>query len=136
MIVVDASIWVSRFITRDVFHASSEGWLMTQLSHGEWLVSPTLLLAELSGAISRRSGQAADGERAVQGMLRLPELRFVSLNRELALESARLAAQLGMRSADAVYAALAYRLKAPLYTWDEEQIQKGGQLITVKKPTL
>jgi predicted nucleic acid-binding protein len=134
MIIVDASVWVSRFIQQDAFHASSKRWLMAQLSQGERLISPNILLAELSGAVARRSGLAQAGERAALGILNLPGVRMVSINRWLALESARLAAQLGLRGADALYLAVATRLKAPLFTWDSEMLDKGGRLVTVRQP--
>jgi predicted nucleic acid-binding protein len=39
-----------------------------------------------------------------------------------------------MRGADAIYAAVARRLRIPLVTWDAEQQQRAGTLIPTYTP--
>ena len=73
--VVDASVWVSRLVPQDVHHAASRRWLEEQAAGGDLLISPTLLLAEVAGALSRRMGQSELAHQAVQMLLRLTELR-------------------------------------------------------------
>jgi predicted nucleic acid-binding protein len=52
--VVDASVWVSTFISADVHHATSLQWVMQQTSQDSELVIPALALPEIAGAITRR----------------------------------------------------------------------------------
>jgi predicted nucleic acid-binding protein len=132
--VVDASVWVSRLVPQDVHHAASRRWLQDQAAAGDLLISPTLLLAEVAGAVSRRTGGAELAHQAVQMLLRVPELRLVSLDSRLGRSAARLASQAALRGADAVYLAAAEQLNLPLVTWDREQLVRARGLVQVQTP--
>ena len=134
MTVVDASVWVSRLAPQDIHHATSRRWLEAQAAGGDLLISPTLLLAQVAGALSRRTGQAELAHRAVQMLLRLKELRLVPLDSRLGRSAAQLAAEIGLRGADAVYVATAHHLDVPLVTLDREQQARAGRLIEVRSP--
>ncbi|MDQ1301972.1 MAG: hypothetical protein QG637_1894 [Chloroflexota bacterium] len=134
MTVVDASVWVSRLVPQDVHHAQSCSWLEQYTAAGKLLVAPVLLLPELAGAIARRTGLSELGQQAIQAILRIPGLRLVTLDGRLGLEAARLAADLRLRGADAVYVAVAHRLRLPLITWDEEQRLRAATAIVVRTP--
>ncbi|MCX8068333.1 MAG: PIN domain-containing protein [Anaerolineae bacterium] len=97
MRVVDASVWVSRLVPQDIHYGASRRWLEARVAAGDLLVAPVLLLAEVAGAIARRTGAPELGHRAVEGSLRVPNLRLVSLDRRLGREMARLAADLRLR---------------------------------------
>jgi len=133
--VVDASIWVSRLVSADVHHPVSETWLETFVGGGGQCVAPVLLLAEVAGAISRRTTEARLGQAALKLLLRMPALRIVNVERRLGTSAAQLAADLGLRGADAVYVALARQLKVPLITWDQEQLDRTGSIIAAHQPT-
>jgi len=134
MKVVDASVWVSRFVPPDAHHEISRRWLEARLALGELLAAPVLLLAEVVGAISRRAQAAELGRQAAESLLRLPNLRLVSIEPQLGREAARLAADLQLRGADSVYVALAHHLKIPLVTWDIDQADHARRLISVFAP--
>ena len=51
MMVVDASVWVSRLVPQDAHHATSRQWLERQLMEGALLIAPVLVLAEVAGAL-------------------------------------------------------------------------------------
>jgi len=131
---VDASVWVSRLVADDVFHAASRRWFTHHALDGGQYAAPSLMLAEVVGAISRRTGQPELANRALQHLLHLPGLRVVSLDRRLGKAAAQLAGSAGLRGADAVYAALAQHLAIPLVTWDQEIGQRLGAVLTVLKP--
>jgi len=132
--VVDASVWVSRLVPQDVHHAASRRWLEEQAAGGDLVISPTLLLAEVAGAVSRRTGHAQLAHQAVQMLLRLTELRLVPLDGRLGRSAAQLAAEIGLRGADAVYLATAHHLNVPLVTWDREQQARADRLVAVQAP--
>jgi predicted nucleic acid-binding protein len=132
--VVDASVWVSRLVPQDVHHAASRRWLEEFTGQGGGIVAPVLLLPEIAGAISRRTGAPELAHRAVQQLQRLPTLRLVAVDRRLGQDAGRLAADLGLRGADATYVAIAEQLKIPLFTWDREQSDKAGKRIAVRTP--
>ena len=134
MHVVDASVWVSRFVASDAYHADSRRWLGERVANGDLIAVPAVALAEIAGAVARRTGRSELGLRAMSLVRRLPIVRLVSVDMELAVLGAEAAAELGLRGADALYVALARRLNAPLVTWDQEQRVRSQATIAVLAP--
>ncbi|MBI3635378.1 MAG: PIN domain-containing protein [Candidatus Rokubacteria bacterium] len=133
--VVDASVIVSRLVTRDVNHEISRRWLDRHVADGGLIVAPAVLLPEVAGAITRRTGRRRLARRAIAALLRLPELRLVTIDAALAEVAARLAGDLKLRGADALYVATAARLRLALVTWDVEQQARGGAEVAVVSPS-
>ena len=134
MYVVDASVWVSWFVPADAHHDPSRRWMSAQVAQGEPVAAPLLVLAEVAGAVARRTGLSELGAQAVSLMQHLPNARLVAIDEELAQLGARIAAELRLRGADALYLALARRLGIPLVTWDQEQRERGRPLVAVLNP--
>ncbi len=132
--VVDASVWVSRLLPQDTNHSATREWLARHLENGSLTASPTLALAEVAGAVARRTASARLGTRAVQSLLAVPGLRLIAVDRRLAMTAGRLAADLALRGADAVYVAAALDLGVPLVSWDAEQRERGRRRIRVLTP--
>jgi predicted nucleic acid-binding protein len=132
--VVDASVVVSRLVPHDVHHQASRRWLTQHVAGGGLVIAPALLLPEVAGAVGRRTGAPGLARRAVQSVLRLPALRLVPVDDGLASRAARLAGQLRVRGADAIYLAVAVGLRLPLVTWDFEQRDRAGRLVEVLVP--
>ena len=107
---------------------------MQHIADGGWLISPTLLLAEVAGAVARRTGNPRLARRAVAAVLRLPALRLVPVDEVLARAAAALAGQFRVRGADAVYIAAAAALNVPLATWDLEQRERAAHVVEVFVP--
>ncbi len=136
MIVLDASVWVSRLVPQDVHHLASRLWLEQYIVSGGRLCVPALFLAEVTGAISRQTGQAELAHRAIEHLFRLRAVRVVPLDRQLGRISAGLAADLRLRGADATYVAIAQQLGISLVTWDDGQLSRAGQAIRVYTPDM
>jgi predicted nucleic acid-binding protein len=132
--VVDASVVVSRLVGHDVHHEASRRWLTRHVAEGGLVVAPALLLPEVAGAVARRTTEPRLAQRAVAAVLRLPALRLVVVDESLARLAARLAARFRLRGADAVYVAVAARLRLPLVTWDVEQRERAAPLVAVTRP--
>jgi len=132
--VVDASVLVSGFLPHDVHHDASRAWLSRHVAQGGLVMAPTLLFAELAGAVARRSGSPRLGRRAVDAILELPALRLITLDEALARAAADLAARLRLRGGDAVYIAAAALLRVPLVSWDTEQRQRAARVVDVVSP--
>jgi predicted nucleic acid-binding protein len=132
--VVDASVVVSRLVLHDANHEASRQWLTRHIAAGGLVIAPALLLPEVAGAVARRTGQPRLARRAVDAVLRLPELRLVPVDDVLARTAARLAGKLRVRGADAIYIAVAAGLRLPLVTWDSEQRDRAGRLVEVLIP--
>lgn len=122
MTVTDASLWVSRFLVDDIFHTNSQLWLEKTAGAGLPLVAPTSMLAEVAGAVARRTGSSQLGYHAVQSIQQVPTLQLVAVSAELGDFAAQVASTYRLRGGDAIYVAVAYQLQVPLVSWDQEQI--------------
>lgn len=131
LVVVDASVWVSRLVLKDVFHSLVRVWMQNQRDQGVTFLSPALLLPEVAGAISRRTGDAKLARQALDNLQNLPGLRLVQMDQPIVQDASRLAASLGLRGADSVYVAVAARLNLPLATLDADQQERAASVITV-----
>jgi predicted nucleic acid-binding protein len=132
--IVDASIWVSALVAHDPHHRVSRRWLKQRTSRRQPLVVPTLALAEVAGAISRRTADPILGRRSLEVILGLPGIRIVPLDPDLGREAGQLAADYRLRGADAVYVASASRHNLPLVTWDDELQARAGRIVTMLHP--
>jgi predicted nucleic acid-binding protein len=135
-IVVDASVWISALISQDVNHHVSRRWRRAWLRDGGTFALPLLILPEVAGAVTRRTGQALLGDQSVATILVNPAVTLVPLDRQLAALAARHAASLRLKGSDAVYTALAEQLSIPLVTWNHEQLTRTGGRIQALQPTL
>ena len=132
--VVDASVWVSRYVVSDANHAASRSWLYQHLGRRDVIVAPTLLLVEVAGALARRTGDTHRTEQIVRRLRELPSVRWVAITAQVRDHAAHLAATLRLRGANAVYVALADRLRIPLITWDREQLTRAAPRVVVRTP--
>lgn len=134
MYVVDASVWVSRFVPGDVHHEPSHHWLEGTVARGDLVAAPALLLVEVAGAVSRRTGRPELAGRAVDLLEQLPNGRLVPVGAQLARLAAALAGQFQLRGGDALYVALTQRLGFSLITWDRDQLERGCRAAPVLTP--
>ena len=129
-IVADASVWVARLISEDLFYAPVKEWISARLDADDQFLAPSLLLAEIGGAISRRTIPSL-GLKALEQVENLPGLQLVEMEHSLLREAAQLAAELGLRGADSTYVAVAARLDIPLITLDTDQREKAARRVKV-----
>jgi predicted nucleic acid-binding protein len=129
-IVVDASVWVARLVSQDVFYEPVKKWMSARLKADDRFLAPSLLLAEIGGAISRRTSSSL-GLKAIKQVENLPGLQLVEMENSLLREAAKLAAELGLRGADSTYVAVASRLDLPLMTLDIDQREKAAKRVEV-----
>ncbi|OQY87379.1 MAG: hypothetical protein B6D38_12505 [Anaerolineae bacterium UTCFX1] len=129
-IVVDASVWVARLVSEDVFHEPVKKWMSERLEAEDQFLAPSLLLAEVGGVIGRRTTSAL-GLRAIEQLQNLQGLQLIEMEHSLIQEAAQLAAELGLRGSDSIYVAVAARLDIPLVTLDADQREKSVYRITM-----
>jgi predicted nucleic acid-binding protein len=133
-VVTDASVWVSLFVQQDLYHKPSRRWLHAYSFAGSATIAPIILLAEVAGAIARRTADSILAWQSVQVVLRVPGLRVVTISRRLGLLAATIAANERLRGADTLYVAVAQHLCIPLVSWDQEQIARSGGAIATYTP--
>ena len=129
-IVVDASIWVARLVSEDSFYQPVRDWMSARLEQDDQFLAPSLLLAEIGGAISRRTTSSL-GLKAIEQVKSLPGLQLIEMEQALIDDAAQLAAELGLRGADSTYVAVAVRLDLPLITLDIDQRQRAAKRVKV-----
>ena len=132
--VLDANVWVSLLLDEDAHHALSDAWFRGMEETRQLFFGPYLLLPEVCGAISRRTGDSQAAEQIMRRLAHLSVLQLLPLDRGLAIRAARLAAELRLRGADAVYVATAQALGVPLVTWDGELLERTAPAVEVRKP--
>jgi hypothetical protein len=81
-IVVDASMWVARLVSEDIFYQPVKDWMSARLEREDQFLAPSPLLAEIGGAISRRTTPSL-GLKAVEQLQSLPGLQLVEMEQEL-----------------------------------------------------
>ena len=91
-------------------------------------------MAEVAGAIARRTSYPRLAHRAVALISSTPGFRLVPGEPEMATLAARLAANLRLRGPDALYVAVAQYLEIPLVTWDNEQFERASRSIATFTP--
>lgn len=134
MMVADASVWVSRFLPEDAFHHASRTWLIDVTLAGMVIFAPTIVLAEVSGSIARRTDNEQLGYQIVQQIRQLPTLQLITVDDVLGQLAAQIASTYRLRGADAVYLAVAHRFQVPLVSWDREQLARAAALVTTYQP--
>lgn len=135
MTVLDASVWVSWLVRSDVHHGDTVAWVESLLQSGADLFAPTITLAEVASVVRRVTGIPSLGIEAMERVTNLSAVTLVDVGGPLGRESGRIAARLSLRGMDAIYVATAHSLGVPLVTWDDEQLQRGVQLIEVRTPS-
>lgn len=125
MYVIDASVWISRFVSSDANHLTSREWLEWVFDYAPLVAGPALVLPEIAGAVSRRTGRAEAAREAIEELESLSNLQIVPLDDEAAILAALVAAETRLRGGDSVYLSLAADMDWPLVTWDKELRDRG-----------
>ena len=132
---VDASVFLNAFNPGEVGHTDSNRFLSLLQTRAIPMIAPTLLLPEVSAAISRGRQEANLARAFANTLSRLPHLVLVPLDTVLAQQAAEVAAQNRLRGSDAVYAAVALRFGSLLVTLDREQHDRVAKVLVTSTPT-
>lgn len=134
VVVLDASVLVSVFMRDEENHPLSREAVATLRRAAGAIVIPNLALAEVAGALSRRTLDARIGEGAIRRLRAWPGLHVEPLSAALGLAAASLAAQFRLRGSDAVYVAVAAQRDDMLWTWDREILDRAREVVRVATP--
>ena len=135
MIVLDASVWVSRFVEADAHHEATRSWLSQYVRNGNRVAVPTVALAEVAGAVARRTSDTSMGTQTAGSVEQLPDSVVYDVDLELVQHATTIAASLRLSGIDSLYVALASQLGVPLVTWDREQMVRSEAVIDVRSPS-
>src|SRR5690242_13375040 len=96
-VVVDASVWVSRFREQDVNHAASTVWMEGFTTAGGLLVLPIFLQIEVASAVSRLTRNPILARQAVGDLTRIHSINFVSMDDALVQTAINMSIELQLR---------------------------------------
>lgn len=136
MYTVDASVWVNAFDQREPGHLASRQFLEIVRTQALPIIVPNLVLVEVAGAISRTRRTPAQAHAFALALSRLPHVTVRALDEVCTIQALNLAAQHGLRGADAVYATVANDAGSTLVTLDKEHLTRLVNLLTVCTPTV
>ncbi len=131
-LVCDTSVIAAMFIPGDEHHRRSLAWYSQVMIDGDTLHAPNLLIVEVAAAIRRITSNGELVERAIDQIQ--DDFKLYELTAERALAAARVADTCSIRGADAVYVALAQELGETLITLDGQQLDRGSQVATTRRP--
>ena len=132
--IVDASVWIASVLDKDAHHQVSLAFMHRFVKEQQIATVPLLVWAEIAGAVARRTGDADRGIKVAEFIAAKVWVRGLPLDASLANESMRLAANLKLRGADAVYVALATTHCEPLLTLDSEMLERARGIADVFTP--
>lgn len=134
MYTVDASVWVNAFDQQEPGHLVSRQFLEALRKQSIPIVVPNLVLAEVAGATGRTRRTPVEAQMFALALSRLPHVTVRVLDEACVLHALTLAAQQGLRGADAVYAAVAQDAGCTLVTLDNEHLTRLASLLSVCTP--
>jgi predicted nucleic acid-binding protein len=134
-LTVDASVYVAALHPGDRFHPDSAAMVTSDEFVATSVVCPMLVLPECAGAVSRATGEVALGHAAIVTLTYAPNVELVEFTAERAQSADRLAADLRLRGADAVYVQVAQEHGTQLVTWDDQMRERGAAVVPTMTPT-
>ena len=134
MVTIDASVLVAAAVPDEVEHESARRVLREVIESGTQINLPTLAIVEVTAAIARRTGDVELAMAAGRRVLEMPGLVLHDLDIDAMAVAARLASDLRLRAADAVYVAVA-RSSGALITLDGELRDRTASVVATPSPT-
>lgn len=133
-VVVDASVWVSRFTRGETHNIPSQHWMTNFIAAGGYFVEPSFLKIEIAASISRRTKSPSSARYMLSTLTQTLGLSIVPIDDTLIQRAINMASDLQLRAGDALYAALAYEEGLPLISWDKEQLERASHIIPAYSP--
>jgi predicted nucleic acid-binding protein len=126
MLTLDANVWVSALDPRDAFHAKSAAFLDLISRQRLALHAPAIVVLEVNCALARRLRRVGPADEAARWLRAHPMLTLLAVDDVLLEGALVIGRERGLRGMDALYAATAALMAAPLISWDAELIQRAG----------
>ncbi|MDI6591828.1 MAG: type II toxin-antitoxin system VapC family toxin [Patescibacteria group bacterium] len=132
MFCIDASIIISAANPKEPYFQKSKN-LLTQIFERDLKVFlPEIIIPEITSGLLRATGNSKLAYELALAFRNVLNFSFVTLDSKLANLASWVICKTGLKSADAVYVALAFDYNLELITLDKEQLEKGKKLIKVR----
>jgi predicted nucleic acid-binding protein len=134
MYTIDASVWVNAFDQQEAGHDVSRQLLQLLASRALPIVVPTLFLVEVAGAISRTRQDLEQARTFAAAPADPTNVTLVPVDEAVAIRALVLAAERGLRGADAIYGAVAVQAACTLVTRDSEHLTRLNGVVPIRTP--
>jgi len=134
MPVIDASVYIASINPHEVAHQRSLAWLQQAQANQAEIVAPVIIMAEVGAALSRGLGNPLLAHQVVQQLRNSALVTLKLVTADLSQRAAQIAIDHQIRGCDAIYVALAQELNDELITLDQQQLQRGANVVTTKQP--
>lgn len=134
MFCVDASVIVNSLNSKEPHFARSQEFLNYVNKEKLKVFLPETALIEVASALFRATKDKKLTAETIKTIEQLPNFSFVSIDSALRNNSIEVIKMTGLKSADAIYIALAVEYGLTLITLDKEQLLRGEKLIITKAP--
>lgn len=134
-LTIDASVFVSRLRKGDEAHDVSREFLEALPGRPILTILPTLVQPEITGAVRRFSGEPSIARRGLEVLDTMPNLNLAPVDRRVATEAANLAAEFGLKGADAIYVSVARLFDTTLVTLDRRQRERSPSTVRALGPS-
>lgn len=126
MLTVDANVWIAANDRTDTNMERSRDFLAAATRRQETIYLPSYAEVEIACALARRRHSPEVGQQLAKEIMALSHVVAVPLDSALVTQSVHSGTRLMLRSADALYVAVAAVHSAQLVSWDAELIQRAG----------
>jgi predicted nucleic acid-binding protein len=134
MYTIDASVWVSAYMSIEPSHAPSLQFLVQLQTRGFKVHLPTIVIPEVVASIWRRTGSSDATLVFSRALRRIPLITWHSLDLPAAEAAASVASTCRLRGADAIYVTVAQATGSTLVSLDSEQLTRSSSVVAVTTP--
>ena len=134
MFCIDASVFINAARKSEKHSDRSRQFLQQISSEKLSIFLPEIVIPEIMSGIMRSSKNEVLAENVVSAIRDLPNTIFVAISRNISDQAIKVIKETKLKSADAIYVALAINYNLTLVTLDKEQLSKGATLVSVMKP--
>lgn len=134
MFCLDASVIISAARGGESASTRSRAFLNLLKEEGAKAFLPEIAITEVASGLFRATKRVDFSYLFARTLRDIPNFSFVAVDARLADLAAAIAVRTGLRSADAIYAALAYDYNLTLVTLDREQLSRTRDLVIVRQP--
>jgi predicted nucleic acid-binding protein len=118
----------------DTYAPQSKQFFATVAREGQKLFLPEIVLPEIASGLMRATANESLTRDFIDALRGLPNVSLVPVDRKLSMRAVNVILATSLKSADALYVALAFEYSLPLITLDQEQLRRGGKLVVTREP--
>lgn len=134
MFCIDASVIISAKREIEPESARSKNFL-DNIERGRHNVFfPEIIITEVAFGLFRATKDVDFTKTFITAMRKVPNFIFMPVDSRLTGTATEIICETGLRSADAMYVALAHEYHLTLVTLDREQLKKGGTIVPARLP--